>query len=536
MYRQCTVNPNATECNIGAEINSTLSLWTLPLGTYRYTLSASTAWSTENWVDTTFTVVEKIPVFTWRELDGNPSFVPAQGQYKITGEIVCNFEITNLSIEIVHATSGTVKTYAYIVTNPVEEVRFRTELLDAGELEHGLHDVTIYATALGQKEAVHTFSMAVANGSVIDDTVREEIIAFVNDRNQYSFSTESGLLQDKIRSMSLGDQICMAWSDFSGQTRQFLLDWVSGNNRNTFYVELYKADIAALIAEINEKGTYPSSEMPEWLEEFKKYAVKVGSSGATITLGEFSAFEDLWTLDAQTWKLTKYSTIYKDELKTLTQFKNLFKYTGSFIDSVDTATKYSSAFLKSFCSVFEVHYRDLALLASIYESGYGDTEYRRAVEELTNEYQTRFGTAIATIMDQIKKTVIDAGFKLCEKAVLEYAGATATGYLALAKLGAEIILKVSGIKDHGTNWQDFFVKYSSQQVLAGTYQSAVEKVRSDGSKATDDDINKLQMLFSAYREATARTFEALAKVDTAFARDWNAIANGVRARKMPGVD
>lgn len=175
----------------------------------------------------------------------------------------------------------------------------------------------------------------------------------------------------------------------------------------------------------------------------------------------------------------------------------------------------------------------------LYNANAGDAEYRQAILELTEEYSTHEGTAMAMLQKDLMEYLRDYAMDAGEEIVLDYAGTVATGYFGLAKVCTEVILKVTGVKDHGEAWLELYHRYSSQKILGNLYSQTVSDIRAEmyhGRTVPDALIRQMQSVFTAYREATARCFETLAKLDPAHKGKWELNETLVRARTLPGVD
>ena len=543
VYRQKTVSPGITDYSMASEIHTALALYTLPLGTYRFTLTAQTPWSSETWADSTFTIIEKKPVFSFRETYGNPNFVPAEGTFRLSGEMTSNFTITDVAVLLQHNETQT-NTRIDPDFKSSTTVSFQTEELNAIDYLPGTYKVYFAAKCAEVDDtwqSVHEFSLTIANGSVIDSTLRDQILAYVEDESEpWSFKEYGTQLGDYLCRMNLWDQICMAWCDFTDETRSFIGDVLTGSKLRTYQVELIKADVAELLRDMFARNDLPdaSSVQPEWLKQLITYSSGVKAS-FEVTDAELDVLRDKWIVDWENLKiLGDGAEVYKKDLKAFEDVEGFFGKVSKGLGAMGKTIKYSKAMMEAICELYTNHYRDLEMLRMMYASEMGDKEYRQAILELTSEYTSQQSAAMYRLADEVIKWTNDKAWDAAEEIVLDAVGEVATSYLSLGKLCTQVLLKVSGTTDHGENWQEFYHRFSSQKVVAAMYRQSVMDIQTAIGKnkpVTDSMIQKMQSLFIATRTATARCFDTLVKLDYQYKMRHTYSAQNVRNKEMPGV-
>ena len=548
VYRRKTVYPNTTDYSLTDEIHTALALYNLPLGDYRYTLTAKTPWSSETWADSTFSIVEKVPVFSFRETDGNPCFVAAEEIFQITGEISCNFDITQIGIVLRHNDTHTDTEHFINVRKPNKVITFWLKGINAADFQAGEYSVYIAARCddTGDEwHLVHDFDMIVSNGSTIDSELRQRILTFVdNDTDPWSFSEYSVKLGDYLCKMNFWDQVCIAWSDFTGETRSSLQDLMTGKEYNTYQKELIKADIADLLRDMFDRDEFPDAEStrPEWLKQLIKDAKD--SSGlfkAAFSVGddELAKLREKYKIDKTNWEASGLANdVFVKDLKTFDTCMNFFSTVGKGLSAMGKTVKFGQAMMNAICELYTDHYRDLEMLRMLYESNQGDAEFRQAILELTEDYSSRQDASMAQLTTVINKYLEGLIWDEMEEVVLDLASEAAGSYVALGKVCAELLFKLTGLTDHGENWQEFYHRFSSQKVIAQLYYQSVWDIKvaiSNDKSVPDRMIEKVQSLFVATRTATARCFDTLAKLDKKNKGKYEANAALVRTKTMPGI-
>ena len=523
---QKTVEPGVNDYHLGGEINSAIDISGLPLGSYRLTLSASTDWSEEEWADVSFEVIEKVVCFTWRELGINPSYVMQNGSFHVQGEVISNFEITKLELRFTNETSGKVSLYESVLATPTNDIRFRSFSIDASDLDAGVNTVEVLATADGCREVVHTFFLVVNDGSIVDSAMRQAVVEYCADPDRYSFVQYSRMLQSYESSMNFGDMVQMALSDYTNRTRMYLYDCIRGEDKSTYQVELFEADIAGLIQEMYSSGTIPSFDAPDFLDELKDIASGAGA-GVKMEKAKVKEIRDA-VKDQTSYQFINATEAIESYDKMLAVF--------DVINGIDEGIEYTNVFLNSYCELMTDHTRDLAILEYIASANYGNREYLQALTNLKKRYLSSFDASMDVLTKKLRDEIIKYGTKKLESTIFEAAGPSANFVYKLTKISADKLLEVTGVTGAGKTKQEFYTRFSSQQALAEAYSDAVTAVNGANGNPSDEQIHTLQAVFLAYRTATARTFETIASLGGADAEHWSRHANDIRNRTMPGVN
>ena len=536
IYRQSTVRPSSHSYNLGDAIASELSISTLPTNhTYRILLTAATQWSQETWADHVFQVIEKPVNFVWRKVE-HPSFVRTGEAWKISGEVVCNYDITDLSYTITRQDMS-VAQENMVMDSPTRALPFEFDYQE-GQIGEGFYSVSLVATAHG-KTNEYSFDVTIGTLPVITGELRSQIRDFVNDPDQYSFEMYEGTIQDWKGRCGMKERIFMAWSEFFDRSHEEIIDIITGSETSSFQVELFELEISEMVRELLKNPDLPSVEKPDWYTVFESAVDALESGGSW----DQKMMED--TLSAIKEALANSSFDYDGSQVLQFQFEldiaNDFVEALQSINSLAKALKWSDVVLKSICELFEDHFLDLEVLRTIANYNYvTNDDYNTALGNIIRNYETQYGAGLMRLFNEVKKEVINQGIEFIEKSVLKFISPQIYVCIKLIEGVNNYLCSCAGITESGQAWYQLATRYAVHVGARAGYYDALHTLReafADGEE-TDEQIADLLTLFGVMRTSTARCYDAIAdcESDPSFAADYTAIAEQVRQRTMPGLD
>ena len=243
-------------------------------------------------------------------MDGNTPFVSEFSTYVLSGEVISNFNIDSVIIDINHPDMAHPKSLIVNPNRATTNIRFRTTSQQASELPVGINTVTVTVNTAGKAVIAHSFDMLVGAPGEVNPDIRSAVIEFCNDPSKYSFRDYSLILENYQRDLDTWDMVCIAWSDYTGRARRFFSDLLNGNDKSTYQIELYEADIAEMLRDMYDQNNLPSVKVPDWCKELKNLA---GEAGATVSIykSEFINLVKNDTVLTPDYKIWKYDKIYK---------------------------------------------------------------------------------------------------------------------------------------------------------------------------------------------------------------------------------
>ena len=461
--RSCTVEPNVTDYNLAGGFAGTLSLSTLPLGEYTFTLSAATSETSETFVSRSFSVVEA-PLMVNLSGYSLHSGVMGEGESKpVTGTLSTNYPITHAAVRVL-PDGGSAEDIVAASPN-VEGYELGSLGANLSTLAEGDYTVSIIVEGHGQTREVGIVDICVGNGGLPSGSsiLDSEFAAFVSDESnkEYWMNQFPGIVSYEIALINAAGSdpwtgMSVYFENYSDYAKNFAEDLFTGKldgfKSETFYVDMAKAEIKSLIEDLGTAG------FAEYSYD-KTMAEKVGS-----------AFLKGNKLTSEMFKDSAYALQPYDE-RFIDDWNETAKGLGNAYKIISTCEEVSEILVNCTMDFSQ----GMAVLDGLKNScpytGEYNKYYQKAVEELRWEFSGYITNAISRVMNYAKEKMVDEGV---DKLTEEMLGAYSKSY-SLAKLFWKVV-GYSGAYDSGKEYINYLMRMQSYINAEKNYEEAFQDV------------------------------------------------------------
>ena len=461
--RSKTIEPNVTDYNLAGGFADELSLSTLPLGEYTFTLSAATSETSETFASYSFRVVEA-PLMVNLSGYSLQSGVIDEGESKpVKGKLSANYPITYAAVQV-SPEDGSAKDVAAASPNTIS-YELGSLGVNLSTLAEGNYTISVIVKGHGETREVGITDLCVgsgglSSGSTILDT---EFAAFVNDKanKEYWMKQFPGIVSYEIALINAAGSdpwtgMSVYFTNYSGYSKNFVEDLFTGKldgfTSPTFYVDMAKAEIKSLIEDLGTEGFAEYSYN-------KTLAEKVGSSFIKGNKLASDMFED------SGYSLMPYDKQFIDD------WNETVKGLGDAYKIMSTCEELSEIIVNCTMDFSQ----GMAVLDGLQNScpytGEYNKYYLQAVDELRWEFSSYITNALARVMNYAKEKMVDEGISNLTKEML---GAYSKSY-ALATLFWKVV-GYSGAYDSGKEYINYLMRMQSYINAEKNYEEAFQAI------------------------------------------------------------
>lgn len=486
-----SVNPAQTDYSLTDEINYHILFGTLPLGTYHYTLHASTELSEETWADTTFKIVPPPLRIYISNLSLPYGLGDSSTDYSIGGTIVSNYTITQVKVSVYRPdTEEVVKTITATPNSASFSLSTLNDQLSLGSYTNETLSIKILATSNGETRTLKDTDLALRTSAniVLNERKNQTLIDFASDsENRSIFTTvyvdaviddmswvEDGImLADNILSISIFERI------------ENLL--IHGGNRQDL-IELYKKEIVQLI----EDGAYEQFNIAGTASKYSKDLLSILKSEGKLTKEAFKDFSNT--------KMENY-------------VGSINKLIGAVKDGLSTAKDLEEAYetIATICGNFETGLYVLDFIGSSANIASRD-EFNEALGILRTEYVSAKAAIVYEHLKIIQDLIIEFGedkIKDALKDLLKTSFGTDFS-VALPKMFAKLTMKATGLDDVASTYKKLFVRQDLLNIAIESYKQAFDRVHNGDH--SDEALLNLARAISTTKAAWVRANDLITKL------------------------
>lgn len=484
-----SVDPSTTDYCLTDEINYHLIFGTLPLGTYHYTLQASTELSEELWADTTFRIVPP-PLRIYISNLSLPYGLDST-DYSIGGTIVSNYTITQVKVIVYRPDSdNTVKNITVSPNTNTYNLASLNSQLSLASYANETLSIKIIATSNGETRTLKDTDLSLRTSAniVLNEHKNQTLIDFASDSaNRSIFTTEyvdaviddmswveSGIMfVDNVLSISIFERL------------ENLL--IYGGNRQDL-IELYKKEIVQLI----EDGAYEQFNIAGTASKYSKDLLSVLKTEGKLTKEAFKDFKNV--------KMENY-------------VGSVNKLIGAVKSGISTAKDLEEVYetIATICGNFEAGLYILEYIGSSANIS-SQSEFNEALNILRTEYVSSKAAIIYEHMkiiqdlileygeDQVKDALTDL---LADKFGLDFS-------IAMPKLFAKLTMKAIGLDDVASTYKKLFIRQDLLNIANASYKQAFDRVHNGDH--SDAALLELATAISITKAAWVRANDLITKL------------------------
>lgn len=470
VVRSGSVTNGATLINLNTYLDDCVSLSTMPSGTYRIEVSASTAEETKTFRSSRFTVAPP-PLRTMITNASIPSRLYKIGAtFELKGVIQSNYVISSVTAGI-YNDDGTetefVKTVTPCTTTYNMENLADTAAID--KLSDGKYTYKIVIVSNGETVVLKAngFGMGTAGGEGITDQDLKQMLVFAKEqKNKYAFS---GLTYDVeyLNSLSIVDAFTVALVSGEKIISEALTDQMLGNEYSSYAVDLYKKQIVAVIDELVQSGYKDDSDL-------KLYKTITGWIKSAEKLEQSSLREYFQSLEEERGKI-KDSVQLVDYNYTLpaATYAGMIQL-GDMIDGLEFFEN-GLSFVEDTTEVLEMIMRNYEKETNILDAvanAMGETSnpnFNEAMRQVREEFNSEYVAIARKVLDEVKQ-------RIGKEAIGAILSAVGGGTYTLVSLAKSMTFKLTGFEKRTENIMKFVSTSETFSNAYFGYQNAFDRV------------------------------------------------------------
>ena len=500
--RSASDAPNTETYSLKGRISTQLNLAGLPKGRYTYTLSASTAKSEEVVAESAFAVNQDPPKVSLTGFNISPvlfAFTEQGTNQLIRGRLSSELPMTRV----------TIRAEAEGVT-PVEKTAepgskaYNLEDLDFNirTLEPGMYTISVLAEGEGFRETPGTGRLQITGLPDAAGTIdRQKLEAFIHDEDNRNYLyknppwTTVAHLKIRVLESASGvgkaafiNRLNMYFSNhddyINAMVRTIFSGDFNGVENRQFYVDLAREEIEILIQAM-EPAYFDECGYDPRMVQVIRTALE---NNAPLQSGAFDEVME----DGKDWineLIDTYNLFFKTEYDPLHALGEIPAVTRILVDSLTDYIKTNTV---------------LDLLDTQHAVGQYSIYYQEAVADLRKAYQSQFAYAFDSLIEEIKKKVVDLVIdQVTDQLLMEISGPL----VPLFKL-ASIINKGAGILgyyDEADDFVTFLMQVETFFTAERAYEEAFAAMYEGGFKEADVQNMDTRLRFARYCGMRAMT-------------------------------
>ena len=397
VLQQSIAIPAVHNYNLQRAVSSEIDFAALELGSYRFTLTASTDKSSETLANTSFNIVPQ-PLRAYSE-----DYLPFDGyneagtEQLLRGVITANYPITRLEVRFFldDQADGSAADKVFVLHPNTESYDLADAQINLCDLTPGCYTMEIYVEGNGESKILGRNSF-IHSGNALPDGISvdyEKLLSFLeNDGNARMFN---GIQADYTytieQNMSTKDVIALALATY----KDFTIDTIYNAGlefadlemhvTHEYYVDLYKKDICLLIADMENLDTY------EHNEDLVLAVSKLWSEYGTVSLE---------LVQALGIPMSEFDELFIETLG------KSFEKLGKAVDLAKLGVEFGDVLQN-----LTVDYsRGMYVLDSLTDDPrYGNQNYQEAVNVLKARFSSKSRRAVEEIFEFAAKKAIELG-------------------------------------------------------------------------------------------------------------------------------
>jgi len=492
VLQQVTVEPKVKDYNLQSGVSGAIDFSKLELGTYVFTLSASTSKSTETFVNRSFKIVPQPLRVYLREFKTFSGVNQAGTEQKLTGTVSANYPIDRLEIHIVCINDAS-RGQVIVKTPGTKTYDLAKANVNLADLSADSYSILIYVEGNGESKVLGKGSFEISSVTIPDgmDVQYEELLAFIDkDGNgrlfngiqaDYTLTIEENMTALEKINFSLA-----TGSDYANATlKNAALELADREMHLThqYYVDLYMKEICSFIADM------------ENLNEVQHNTELGVAISKTITDCGSVSVESIQTLGVV---MTEYEKLFVEAL-------------GDSLDTLGTGfeiMEFGSELAEVIQGLFVDYSKGMYVLDSLTnEARYGNRNYQEAVSVLKARFHSEAVRATEEIFDFVGDKLIEMGTEAVVDAFLTAVGGPYYIGFKIISLANTILDEIFDIYGDSNDYLAYTAMCETFKNARSAYGTHFEQLQ-----ANPGDESLLAQLigdFEVTRRAAMRALQAL---------------------------
>jgi len=489
IVRQAQAAPGVTNYSL-ADISEQISVGTLPLGSYTFTLRAGTEKSSETFVRTAFTVTPPPLRVYLRSYEPFSGFMNVDSEAVLAGVVTANYDMTSLRVRFIPGEGGNVVEYSTVPGTKSFDLSGLS--IGVSALFPGAYEMQIVVQGNGETKTVgqRSFSLttdAVPDGFTVDYDLLTDFISTADNRElfskytvDYTMRIEENMTEEERFNLLMSQR-----EDYSNATiRDTIEEVLAGvDDKDTYLIELYKKEIADFIVDMGvEATTYQyDSAMHQAIADCLVQQKKIDIDFIGSEYGAISEYDAL-ILEGMGKVIDKVSD------------------TTGFVETINDLSEIVGNFYKDYS-------RGIEIMDYLETQYVGNEQYQYALEELRCEYYSNSYRAFNDVFTYAYKKAVEGMTDAVVKVVANALSAGLYEVYEIAGFAEKVLDEVYDIYGDSNDYVTYAVQCETYQNARASYRDAFDLVQQDPSAAAN--VAKLQRSFEITRLSAIRALETL---------------------------
>ncbi len=505
--RTANYDPEQTDHCLAGGFTNTMNIKSLGLGSYRFVLEGSAGEKYEVLVDSTFTIIP--PPLRIRLLNPVlPDGLTYTGSgFTLGGMIESNYPIDSVTVTI---SSGSGEAARSTAAPGTLSYGISGLSLPFASLPSANYHLNVTAAANGETRllAESAFTPCDLNGEVTQDA-RAAALAFVANAENGTLFT-SAHTSIALSKFGIRDAVVMAIKSrtdrFIGTVISMLKSAGGGEGYDEYLVDLYEAELASIIANMNTSGIYLENA-----DALHSDIMDMLLSGGEIVLSvtEQGILDRKMAGLPQQFRNNVFNSISSDFSNLSSEIETLKKAAGIAVLTVEMAESITNVA----CN-YMLGQEVLAALAGTAEDC-DNPEFIEAFHRLQMRYGSKTMNVISAAVNRAAKEMVGFGLDKLGQELSSLLSGTSTfsgaGTLyTLVNVAIDVGMKITGLEERASNNEDFITQNDAYIIGKEAYFEAYAAVK-EGDH-TDEAINKLLFSFAYAKAACLRVHETILRL------------------------
>lgn len=488
-----SVNPGVLDYSLSGTVNASLLFSELPLGSYRYTLSAKTDVSEELWANSSFTIVPpplRVHVTGLEALTGAVS-----NDFAFGGMIYANYPMTNITLTLKSVSTDKVWTNFSCAPNTTSYSLTGTTGVNFAQLPTGNYQLTIAVSGNGEtKVAVDAFFSIGAYDQQISNEVFDQLVSFVGDPNNQMIFNRFNEGSAFLSSLDWSDSLFMSIHFRSEMFVDTISQLLTSDKLSRYMVKQYKSEVAAIIDDIDPQTDLTGSDAI--------YIDMIESMASNLRIVAY---------------VDKGSPLVSDYMKQISKSVN------EQLDKLDKVCTVANWVVdaKDYYSEFLQNFENSLMILEAYSNYTATTnpELKAAIEELAEDYTSKVSKAMNLmtnlLIDNMSKQMYSGALKLFEvntslanKLITGSAGNYSI-MLTITNFAIDATLELNNLDKIADNQMNAMIQLETFGQAVDSYRHAFTAVYEGDTSAYA--LNRLGICYQLCCSAGTRMYESLAK-------------------------
>ncbi len=504
-----TVSPSTNQFSLSGNFNDPFSFSELPLGTYHFTLQASTSKSSEIYMDQMFKVVPPPLRVSMASFTAPSGYVNRSTNTPLSGTITANYPIAEVTLSVTKE-DGSATDLLYTAAPDQKTFSIGSAGMNMAVLADGTYCFTLGLTANGESRTLSASSFLLGDYGSYQPSDIDALVEFANSSNAKMILGFDYFYEYHKKHTSDPDykakEYLYVYTVHGGETLENtihdFLDYEYNRYVNGTYVrndnEMIKAYKNSIIHYIQNKSAYHPAQL---LEKDKTLVESVTESILEYGKINYGFVSDLCeSLDEDLDQFTRELGVMLEGIEKIDSASEKLKQ-KQYADAVGSILTY---YLEG--------YRTLSALKTEYDIQSHDELYNFgvAVDQLLDEFKGTVGVNIEEMIAEASKYAAGKVEKAIEK-VVESVSLEAAYVFRLVTFAAKTADKYTDFFSDVKGVNQYAMECGLYNQISAHYSTCLDEIRNGNIDA--DVLDRFSLMFYMTKTYAKNLYELLYRLD-----------------------